>query len=303
MIWSNWYNCHAKDEPSLRKTVFLSMLKKFYYSVIVLLFASLGVVAQDFNLQTVTPSSIMQPGQVEIKLFNNLYTQQAYFDDSSNKQNIDFRESYFTSTNYFLVGVNSWLNLGAEVWLNSVKRTTDPTQKRTELAYLAPKFKIAPFSSIERFSITSTFLIPLANDMQGGGDPNEPFLAYDNFIWINQLFYDKQLGLKWQAFFELSGWMYLKKSSVEESDSFFRMPAKAIVSFFPNYRFTLYGMAELMTQLNGDGVEAYYFQSGPGLKYQLLPGKAELEGLYTKFLAGKNQGAGSTFNLGLRIIL
>lgn len=279
------------------------MRLKLLFLEITLLFASLGVVAQDFNLQTVTPSSIMQPGQVEIKLFNNLYTQQAYFDDVSKKQEIGFRESYFTSTNYFLIGVNSWLNVGAEVWVNSVKRNTEPIQTRTEVAYLAPKLKMAPFNSIERFSITSTFLIPIANDMQGGGSPNAPFLAYDNFIWINQLFYDKQLGLKWQAFFELSGWMYFEKSTVEESSNFFRMPAKAIISFFPNYRFTLYGLAEYMTQLGGSGVEAYYFQMGPGLKYQLLPGKAELEGLYTKFLAGKSQGAGSTFNLGLRIIL
>lgn len=279
------------------------MFKKSLFFECLLLLSSLEVVAQDFNLQTVTPSSIMQPGQVEIKLFNNLYTQQAFYDDSSNKQAIGFRENYFTSSNYFLVGVNSWLNLGAELWVNSVKRFTNPIQKRMELAYLAPKLKITPFSSIERFSITSTFLIPLANDMQGGGNPNEPFLAYDNFIWVNQLFYDKQLGQKWQAFFELSGWTYLKKSSVEESTGFFRLPAKAIVSFFPTNRFTLYAMTELMTQFGSKGIDSYYFQSGPGLKFQVLPGKAELEGLYTKFLSGKNQGAGSTFNLGLRIIL
>ena len=281
----------------------MGMAHKSLLLAIILLFLSLRLAAQEYNLQTITPSSIMQPGQVEIKLFNNLYTQKAYFDENSSRQEIGFRESYFTSSNYFLVGVNPWLNVGAEVWVNSVKRNTDPVQKRTELAYIASKLKIAPFNSLERFSITSTFLIPTAGNLQGGGDPDEPFLAYDNFIWINQLFYDKQIGLKWQAFFELSGWMYFKNGNVEESDNFFRMPAKAIISFFPNYRFTLYGMAELMTQLGGDGVDAYYVQTGPGLKYQLFQGKAELEGLYTRFLAGKSQGAGSTFNLGLRIIL
>ena len=268
----------------------------------------LGVVSvghsQELNLQSITPSSIMKKGQTEIKLFNNLYTQQAFYNSSSERQDIGFRENYFTSTNYFLVGVNSWLNVGGEVWINSVKRNTDPVQQRTELAYIAPKVKIAPFSGLERFSITSTLLISLAKDMQGGGDPNQPFLAYDNTIWINQIFYDQSLGQNWQVFFELSGWMYFSKPDVEESTDFFRMPAKAIVSYFPTSRITLYALTELMTQFGQDNfVDSYYVQMGPGIKYQVVPGQIELEGLYTNFLAGKNQGAGSTYNLGLRIIL
>ncbi len=259
--------------------------------------------SQDLNLQQITPSSIMKKGQVEVKLFSNLYTQTAFYNSSSEKQEIGFRENYFTSANYFLIGVNSWLNVGGEIWINSVKRNTDPFQKRTAVGYIAPKIKIAPFNSLERFSLTSTLLIPAAKDMQGGGDPNEPFLAYDNTIWVNQLYYDQQLGQDWQVFFELSGWMYFKKSKVEESDNFFRLPAKAILSYFPSRRVTIYALTELMTQFGQDNfVDSYYLQMGPGVKYQLVPGKLEIEGLYTNFLAGKSQGAGSTFNIGLRII-
>ncbi len=280
-------------------------MKKIKVTVFALLVCGMPLigVSQDLNLQTITPSSIMQKGQMEIKLFNNLYTQQAFFNGSSEKQAIGFRENYFTSTNYFLVGINSWLNVGGEIWITGVKRNTDPIQQRTEVGYVAPKIKIAPFNSLERFSITSTLLIPTAKDMQGGGDANEPFLAFDNTIWINQLFYDQQLGQKWQAFFELSGWMYFKKAKVEESDIFFRLPAKAIISYFPTKRITIYALTELMTQFGQtDFVDSYYFQLGPGIKYQLIPGKVEVEALYTDFIAGKSQGAGSTFNLGLRII-
>lgn len=277
-------------------------LKFLFVGLVSTLFVVAGY-AQDLNLQQITPSSLMKKGQTEIKLFNNLYTQQAFFNSSSEKQDIGFRETYFTSANYFLIGVNSWLNVGGEIWINSVKRNTDPIQKRTEIAYIAPKIKIAPFNSLERFSLTSTLLIPSAKDMQGGGDPDEPFLAFDNTIWINQLFYDQQLGQDWQVFFELSGWMYFKKSKVEESDNFFRLPAKAIISYFPSKRITLYALTELMTQLGqANFVDSYYFQFGPGIKYQLVSGKLEIEGLYTNFIAGKSQGAGSTFNLGLRII-
>ncbi len=280
------------------------MIKSHIFLVALLVvFVTSNSFSQEFNLQKITPSSIMKKGQVEIKLFNNLYTQQAFFNSSSEKQDIGFRENYFTSANYFLVGVSSWLNVGGEIWINSVKRNTNPLQQRTEIAYLAPKVKLAPFNSLERFSITSTLLIPTTKDMQGGGNPDEPFLAFDNTIWVNQLFYDQQLGQDWQLFFELSGWMYFKKQKVEESDNFFRMPAKAIVSYFPSSKITLYALSELMTQFGQDFVDSYYVQMGPGLKFQLVSGKVELEGLYTKFLAGKNQGAGATYNLGLRIIL
>jgi hypothetical protein len=277
-----------------------------YRMLVLFLFAMLlnaSGYSQGLNLQSITPSSIMKPSQVEIKLFNNLYTQQDFFNSLAEKQDIGFRETYFTSTNYFLIGVNSWLNLGGEIWINSVKRNTNPLQQRTEVGYIAPKIKIAPFSRLERFSLTSTLLLPVAENMQGGGDPNEPFLAFDNTIWVNQIFYDQQLGQDWQVFFELSGWMYFKKANIPESDNFFRLPAKAIFSYFPTHKITLYALSELMTQLGQDFVDSYYVQVGPGVKYQLLPGKLELEGLYTNFIAGKSQGAGTTINLGLRIIL
>ncbi len=46
---------------------------------------------------------------------------------------------------------------------------------------------------------------------------------------------------------------------------------------------------------------SYFNQTGIGAKYLLLQ-NLELEGLITKFLFGKNSGAGTTFNLGIRII-
>ena len=259
--------------------------------------------AQNINLQNITPSAIMQKGQLELKLFNNLYTQRAFYNSESQKQDIGHQEWYFTSVNYALWGVNQWLNVGAEVWINHVNIATSPAQKRTAIGYVAPKLKIAPFKSIERFSITSTLLIPTAPDMQGGGQPSDPFLAFDNIIWINQVFYDQRLSPQWQVFFELSGWTYFKRPEATASSPFFRLPAKAILSWFPTHRITVYGLSELMTQLGKNFIDSYYFQAGPGLKYQLIPGKMEAEALYTNFLAGKSQGAGQTFNLGIRFVL
>ena len=47
----------------------------------------------------------------------------------------------------------------------------------------------------------------------------------------------------------------------------------------------------------------WFVQSGVGLKYQLVPGLIETELLYTNFWLGSvGNGAGQTFNLGVRVI-
>jgi hypothetical protein len=61
-----------------------------------------------------------------------------------------------------------------------------------------------------------------------------------------------------------------------------------------------------MTEFNAfwkeSSISAYYNQLGLGAKYQLIS-NFELEILYTKFIFGKSQGAGETYNLGFRIII
>ena len=51
----------------------------------------------------------------------------------------------------------------------------------------------------------------------------------------------------------------------------------------------------------GEENNSFYSQAGIGIKYQIFNG-IELEGLFTKFYIGKNSGAGSTLNLGIRIV-
>ncbi len=74
----------------------------------------------------------------------------------------------------------------------------------------------------------------------------------------------------------------------------------AFYSIYPDSQWTFYGMVELWPIWGEDF--SYFFQSGFGIKYQLTRGLLEIESLVTHFLAGQNEGAGSTFNLGLRLI-
>ncbi len=63
---------------------------KLKYKLFVLIFAMLvsSVYAQEDEeiiLQTYTPAVLFHKGEFELKIFNNLYTQTAYFDDGSNE--------------------------------------------------------------------------------------------------------------------------------------------------------------------------------------------------------------------------
>ena len=48
------------------------------------------------NLQAYTPSILLLPGQFEVKQFNNLYTQTAFFNEDGDKVNLNERPTYFT---------------------------------------------------------------------------------------------------------------------------------------------------------------------------------------------------------------
>jgi len=53
--------------------------------------------------------------------------------------------------------------------------------------------------------------------------------------------------------------------------------------------------------VNSFNVQGDFAQAGIGLKYQIT-GKIGLEVLYSNFFTSANQGAGNTFNLGIRYI-
>jgi hypothetical protein len=79
-------------------------------------------------------------------------------------------------------------------------------------------------------------------------------------------------------------------------------PITAFVSYFPNSRTTFYAQNEYWATWGGNGISSSFLQQGIGMKYQIVPGFLEFETSHTIFSAGKNGGAGKTYNVGLRII-
>lgn len=264
------------------------------------------------TLQFYTPSTLLSAGQVEVKVFNNLYTQKAFFDDRAEKKRLNTRSSYFTGIANFLYGVSGRWNVGFDLYFRSVRNdradsspfsvlkfSGEQNISRTAFTYLGPKVKFSPFSQVaslsvlRKIAVQTMVLIPLAKDPE---TRNGVFLEYDAPQWWTQFFYDTRLSAKFLIYLE-SGtyWRFSKNETA------FTTPFKAILNYYPSKTTTLYFPTELAPSWSGFSWSSYYFQTGVGGKLQLTP-NLELEALFTNFFAGKQSGAGLTYNLGFRFI-
>ncbi|NIM20313.1 MAG: hypothetical protein GTO51_08795 [Candidatus Latescibacteria bacterium] len=260
--------------------------------------------AQD--ARSYTPSKLLGTGQLEFKQFNNLYTQTAVFDNDGNKQDLDFRVTYFTGITNLLFGIDPRMNIGLDLYFRSVRideKSSSPfslfkfssgSDSRSALASIAPKIKLSPFSMVRTLALQTSLIIPVASNLEGDND--QPFLDYDDVQWWTQFFYDLPLSDRSLAYFEPSLLFRFDSSRTD-----FLTPFKAILNYFPARRWTIYLPVELIPTWDGASWNSYYSQTGLGGKYYLTS-NIELEGLYSIFLVGKNNGAGQTFNLGIRII-
>ena len=275
--------------------------------------------SSSFNIQSYTPSVLLKKQQWEYKFFNNLYTQRANYDAKSIRNNSSSRGNYFTSINQFLYGLSRTINIGADVWVKSVRidaSSSSPLKlfkfagapsSRTSLGYIGPKIKIAPFKQLDHLSIQSTFLIPIAKDMEGsasiaGSKNDRPFLESDRYLWITQFFYDQPLGNNFNLFFQFAPWVSIDRS-LEKGGSNLATPTSVFFSYFAGSRLTLYAQSEIWPTYGSKKlISSFFVQSGLGVKFQAIPGLLEMEALYTNFWIGKNSGAGQTFNFGIRLI-
>ena len=89
-------------------------------------------------------------------------------------------------------------------------------------------------------------------------------------------------------------------------------PVSAFLSYFPSEKSTVYIMLQYSprfglnkiendVKVNEFNVQGDYAQTGIGFKYQ-ISSKIGLEILYSNFFTSANQGAGNTFNFGIRYI-
>lgn len=267
------------------------------------------------NIQQYTPSKLIGKGQVDIKWFNNLYTQtKSTFTDGDEP-----RQTFFTSTIEFYTGVgqNNRVNLGfiARIRSNVVNdgdaldvfSFSGDEDSRSGLTAFAPSIKFVPFASVSNFSIQSSLFIPLIDNETENG----VFLEQKGFVWQNRLFYDYTFpGNKWQLFTELTSEFNFGKDQVQDANfdtiegSFannsLNLNPGVFISYFPSQNFTILALAQHSQRLDlGNDFSQNFTAVGGGVKFQLSK-PLNLELLYTNFVRGENTGLGSTFNIGLR---
>ena len=159
-------------------------MKQFKNTIVIatLFFTSITLYAQDddqggSNIQNLTPSKLIGKGQWDIKLFNNLYTQ----DDSTFESEKGIRQNFFTSTLEVFTGVSDTrrVNVGliAEYRANGRDFLQDDgsfeRRNTSGLTSIAPSIKFVPFENVGNFSILSSLSIPLVsneNDEDTGSD-------------------------------------------------------------------------------------------------------------------------------------
>lgn len=278
------------------------MLKTFLLALMVVCF-SFSLSAQDDWRYIV--SSTIPKGGVELKLFNNMYTQQT----GGTSGDLTDRSTFFTSNLSALYGLNNRINVGLDIKYRRVlyANASDapfavfgglaaPSGRRA-FTGIGPKVRVAPFTSLPNFSVQSTLWLAPGSDQEGNAQ--ESYIDWNKAIWWTQFFNDFSLNDQMAIFAEVD---FLWEDIGGEETDFNRVstPVTAIFSYFPVENLTLYGMAGYSPYWQKD--YDYFYQGGVGVKYQLHP-DFEIEMLYTLFSNSYLEfveGKATTFNVGFR---
>jgi len=253
-------------------------------------------------------SAAIPKGSYEIKAFNNLYNQR-----TGSEGNLIDRSTFFTTTVSALYGVSNRFNAGLEFRYRRVNYGNLPSSPlaafsandgditRQGITGIGPKVRIAPFESLENFSIQSTLTFGTSSDLAGNDELR--YIDWNGATFNTQLFNDFTIGNNFSLFTELD---FLIEDIGPQSGNHanrFSTPATVIFSYFPNGKTTLYTLGGFSPYWQS--TFDYFIQGGFGAKYQITPA-FEVELLYTgftnKFLLDTG-GKAQTFNLGVRYSL
>lgn len=249
-------------------------------------------------------SSTIAKGTSEVKIFNNLYTQK-----TGSPGDLRDRSTFFTTSISALYGLSNRFNIGINTRYRRVRNDNLPSSafsvlgsgdstisSRTGFTAFGPQIRYAPVPKWQNFSIQSSFVFPIGNDLAGSA--TQPYIDWTGPTWNTQFFNDFPIGSNFSLFTEIDFLI----EDIGSGDNINRIstPVTAIFSYNPVANMTLYVLNGYSPywQENYD----YFYQYGAGFKYQFTP-NFELELLYTDFtnqFLGDTGGQASTFNLGLR---
>jgi len=259
------------------------------------------------NASRYVVSSTIPKNSVELKIFNNLYTQRTGQPELIN------RSSFFTTSLSALYGLSNNFNIGINTRFRKVRNNSLPSSpfsvfgndddgnSRAGLTAIGPQVRYAPVPKWQNFSIQSSFVFPIGNNL--AGSDTQPYIDWTGPTWNTQFFNDFSIGRQFSLFTEIDFLYEDIGSSDKGHANRISTPVTLIFSYIPTYQLTFYvigGYAPFWLKTFD-----YFTQFGLGAKYQFTP-KIELELLFTDFsnkILNTTNGQAETFNLGLRINL
>ncbi len=251
-------------------------------------------------------SSTIAKGTFEIKVFNNLYSQQ-----TGDVNELRDRSSFNTTSLSVLYGLNNRFNVGIATRFRKVRNNPLPSSafsvfgsegvgsSRSGVTAFGPQIRYAPNPKWSNFSIQSSFVFPIGEDLAGNSE--QPYIDWNGATWTTQFFNDVSIGTKFSLFTEVDFLIEDIGSGDEGHINRVSTPVTAIFSYVPTNKLTIYTLAGYSPYWQSEF--DYFAQVGIGTKYQFTP-NFELELLYTDFsnkFLNTTGGQAETINLGLRI--
>ena len=264
-------------------------------------FGSLDQLNNASNESRYIVSSTIPKGSTEIKIFNNLYSQETG----------ETRSSFYTTSLSILYGLNNRFNVGLATRFRKVRNNPLPSSpfsvfgsggngsSRIGLTALGPQIRYAPNPKWKNFSIQSSFVFPIGQELAGNED--EPYIDWNGATWNTQFFNDLSIGTKFSLFTEVDILLEDIGRLSEGHNNRLSTPVTVIFSYVPTNKLTIYTLAGYSPfwQFEFD----YFTQLGLGTKYQFTP-NFEIELLYTDFsnkFLNSSGGKAETINLGIRM--
>jgi len=292
------------------------MLRTRISSAFLLFVLYVNAYSQESNLERYTPSALFEKGAWEINVFNNIYTQQQVRNSEGSDIDLGQRQTFYNGLYQFTYGIsnNRRINIGADVLINrsfydiangspfKIFSGSESDFSRTIVSAAGPRVKVVPFEDLQSFSIQSSFYFPIADDQE-----SPAFTAHDRYTSFTQFFYDHKINSSWRIFLEIDALYRIKRN--DNQVNFLRLPASAFISYFPSSKTTIYFFGQYSPRFEKQsnavdevyGLSSWFTQVGIGMKYQVT-NKLGLEVSYGDFILSRNDGAGSTINLGIRYI-
>ena len=278
--------------------------------------AGFTISGQDIRYFT---SYLYGPGQYEVSIFNNYFTE---------LRGGDFRSNFFTSFIRYTHGYSKKINFSLDFkWravsfgnanevsmfdaLNhgnegsTLQGDEEISFRKIGLSAIIPRVKYQPFNTRPNLSVQHAIAIPTNYGSDGA------FLDWGSPSIYNDVFYDITTSSKSSIFLQASVWLEnIGGALFRQADGYyqFSIPLTFIYQYFPSRKSTIYGLVNVAPQwgysvsgsgANVDVINDSYQQIGVGVK-QYISEATQLELLYTKFFTARENSSASTFNLGIR---